>query len=75
MILYEIYSANPKKGLVSRAPHCRDTGELALAEKVKRELLDKGAHVIIRKFGDDKMLSIDFTVNYRALKQMEEEND
>ena len=76
-MIYEIYSSNPKKGLVSVAPHCRDTSSFVLAEQVKEKLLDNGAHVIIRRFDDtqSKQFSISYTVNSRALKKLEEQNE
>lgn len=75
-MIYEIYAANPKKGLVSEAPHCRDTQEFDLAKQLKEKLLENGSHVIIRRFDDMQrnQYSICFTVNSRALQKLEEEN-
>ena len=76
-MLYEIYCSDPRKGLVSEAPHCRDTSSIVLAEQLKIKLLDVGSHVIIRRFDDtqSKQFSISYTVNSRALKELEEQNE
>lgn len=72
-MIYEIYSSDPKKGLVSVAPHARDTSDLDIANLAVKRLLQSGRHVIVRKFDNNqsKQYSISYTVNSKALRDLE----
>lgn len=75
-MLYEIYMSNPEKGLVSSAPHCKDTTYEGTLNKTIAEIMSVGLHPIIRFIEEDKtrVIKIEYIVNSKAIQKMELEN-
>ena len=79
-MIYEVYMANPRKGLVSRAGHFRDTSYKATRDELILRAKEAGQHPIVRCIPDMEHeykngMCIQFIVNAKALQDLEKEDE
>lgn len=82
-MIYEVYMADPRKGLVSRAPHFRDTSFKATRDELILRAKEAGKHPIVRCIPDTELeykngtpkYCIQFIVNAKALQDLEKEDE
>lgn len=79
-MIYEVYIADPRKGLVSRAPHFQDTSYKPTKDKLILSAKEAGKHPIVRCIPDMEHeykngMRIEFIVNAKALQDLEKEDE
>jgi len=82
-MIYEVYMADPRKGLASEAPHLRDTSFKATRDELILRVKESGKHPIVRHIPDMEheynngtpKYRIEFIVNAKALQDLEKESE